>query len=270
MKISRWLRKSRLTQQLALLFTSAVLLLTTVLLMTLSFVSAATPYLGQKVVNVKEGFRYNFDYDVFGDINANTYSYGLGPLVGADWLAFDTSSLILKGTPAALDLGLLLISILAYNGPNVVHTATLNVKVNSVPTYNGDPLVTVVTAASGNFSYSIEVGTFDDADGDLLAFVAEIENCPKSVCDGPGNQLPDWLTFIEERQEFIGTPTAADRGVYDITVTAEDPFGFSVSAQVTIRLDNDAPALLPGLAEVGSTASTSALCSPTRRTTGGT
>ena len=81
--------------------------------------------------------------------------------------------------------------------------------------------------------FALSVGSFfaDGNAADVLAFAA--------------GALPGWLTFAAANASFSGTPTNADVGTTDITVTATDSQGSSVSDTfaVTVANVNDAPTL---------------------------
>ena len=79
---------------------------------------------------------------------------------------------------------------------------------------------------------------FTDSDGDTLSYTATLAD---------GTALPSWLTLNAVTGYFSGTPLQADVGTLDITVTATDPSGLSVSDTFTLTIKdvNDAPVITP-------------------------
>ena len=63
------------------------------------------------------------------------------------------------------------------------------------------------------FSYAFPANTFDDAEGDTLAYTAARPD---------GSTLPTWLTFTAATRTFSGTPGASDKGTVSVKVTASD------------------------------------------------
>ncbi|MBL91653.1 MAG: hypothetical protein CMH56_07545 [Myxococcales bacterium] len=64
-----------------------------------------------------------------------------------------------------------------------------------------------------------------------------------SAAQTDGSALPEWLSFDSDSQTFSGTPSNADRGVYDIRVTGTDSFGDTITDDFSIQvlLSNDPP-----------------------------
>lgn len=79
-------------------------------------------------------------------------------------------------------------------------------------------------------SLAIANDAFVDVDGDGLALTAAFTGA-------------DWLSFNDQINRFVGTPTNDDLGTVEITVTATDPDGASVTSQfsLTIINTNDTP-----------------------------
>lgn len=99
----------------------------------------------------------------------------------------------------------------------------------------GTPLVDQTAPEDSAFGIPLPAGTFVDADaGDTLTFSAVLVD---------GSPLPGWLSFNTATQGFSGTPTNDDVGALDITVTATDSGGLSVSDTFTLTVANvnDAP-----------------------------
>ncbi|MEL7038204.1 MAG: Ig-like domain-containing protein [Cyanobacteria bacterium J06592_8] len=77
------------------------------------------------------------------------------------------------------------------------------------------------------FVFTVPDNTFDDIDtGDILTLTA--------------SNLPSWLTFDVETRTFVGTPGRVDAGTVNITVTATDLQGATVSDSFDLSI-NDLP-----------------------------
>ncbi|MDF9400259.1 VCBS domain-containing protein [Vibrio sp. 1180_3] len=86
----------------------------------------------------------------------------------------------------------------------------------------------------GAFAFSVPAGTFDDIDAkDSLTLSA--------------GSLPGWLSFDPTTGTFTGTPTNSDVGTTQVTVTATDAHGATVSTafDLVVNNTNDAPTLNP-------------------------
>jgi hypothetical protein len=80
------------------------------------------------------------------------------------------------------------------------------------------------------FVFSVPAGTFIDADaGDALSLAVSLPN---------GDPLPAWLNFDAQAATFSGTPSNDDVGAIDLTVTATDVAGASVSDAFTLTTTN--------------------------------
>ena len=101
---------------------------------------------------------------------------------------------------------------------------------NSAPTV-ANAIPNQVATVGTTFSYSFPADTFDDPDGDTLAYEADLSD---------GSNLPTWLTFTGTTRTFSGTPQAADVGTVSVRVTASDGNGGSVADTFDIDV-NAAP-----------------------------
>ncbi len=93
------------------------------------------------------------------------------------------------------------------------------------------------------FTYQVASDAFTDPDvGDTLTYSATLSN---------GAALPTWLSFDAANRTFSGTPANGDVGAINVTVTATDTHGASVSDvfAITVANTNDAPTV--GVAIVG-------------------
>ncbi|WP_265991515.1 putative Ig domain-containing protein [Larkinella insperata] len=87
------------------------------------------------------------------------------------------------------------------------------------------------------FNYQFGIGSFTDADGDVLTYTASLEN---------NSALPAWLTFNATTRTFSGTPTSGTPASLTVKVTANDGKGGTVSDSFVITIvtpANSAPVL---------------------------
>ena len=109
---------------------------------------------------------------------------------------------------------------------NGVPAADNNSTVNAVPTLAAaipNQMATTGTA----FNYAFPSGTFSDANGDTLTYMAT----------KPDNAaLPTWLGFTAASRAFSGTPQAGDVGTVAVKVTANDGNGGTVSDTFNIEV----------------------------------
>ena len=95
---------------------------------------------------------------------------------------------------------------------------------NSAPSV-ANPIPDRTATVGTAFSFVFDPNTFSDPDGDLLTYVATGE-------DDAG------LTFNPSSRTFSGTPQATHAGQHDVTVTASDGNGNSVSDTFTINVED--------------------------------
>jgi cysteine-rich repeat protein len=119
-------------------------------------------------------------------------------------------------------------------------TITVHDANNEAP-YLVAPIADAFALQDEAFSLSVAAHFADDdaIKGDWLTFDATLDD---------GGPLPSWLSFDPLSVEFSGTPSAADSGDIDVTVTATDDFG-PLSVSDTFQLSStDVP--LPTILEV--------------------
>lgn len=186
----------------------------------------STPLVNQTAVE-DETFTFLIPGGTFTDIDANdtlTYSTSLanGDTL-PDWLAFDPYSQTFSGTPANDNVGSLDVTVTATDLSGASANSTFSITVENV---NDAPVVTIPLddqsiTEEETFTFHILDGAFTDVDaGDTLSYSAALAD---------GNPLPDWLTFDATTGTFSGTPTSNSIGNLDISVTALDTLGASVS-----------------------------------------
>lgn len=95
--------------------------------------------------------------------------------------------------------------------------------VNDAPVFTSTP----ITSATEDVAFRY-TATATDVDGDGLTFAA--------------TELPTWLSFNAATQELSGTPTNADVGTHDITLTVNDgTVTVEQSFTITVSNANDVP-----------------------------
>ena len=110
------------------------------------------------------------------------------------------------------------------------HSSPFDSQVVNVPP-NLNPTYTVSVPALGTedepFSLDLPSDLFQDADGDELTYSAVITG---------GDSLPAWLSFDATNTILSGTPTEADVGLLNLTITASDPFDQTASTTQEIQI----------------------------------
>ena len=196
--------------------------------------------------NEDESFSFEIPADAFDDPdlpydNLEELSYQVtqandSPLPG--WLHFNTETLVLSGTPTNDDVGTLSLKVTVSDRLGLSVFQTFNLVVNNV---NDNPAVdqgipNQETNEDELFSFNIPADAFEDIDGDVLTYSAELVS--GSALDTTG-----WLSF--DGTAFSGTPLNEHVGVYNIRVYAADSGGQATAAQTTFTITvlnvNDAP-----------------------------
>lgn len=179
--------------------------------------------------------------NTFADIDQGdllTYSAMLasGSLLPT-WLAFDSTTRTLSGTPLNSDVGALNIAVHATDrgGLSATDTFALTIQnVNDVPTV-AVPLTDQTVSEDTLLHVVVPTSTFADQDiDDVLTFSANLAN---------GAALPTWLSFNATTRTFSGTPDNAQVGSLDLRVTATDTGKLTASDVFALRVINvnDAP-----------------------------
>jgi Putative Ig domain/Dockerin type I domain len=137
------------------------------------------------------------------------------------WLQFNGSTGQFSGTPANGDVGNFQVLVRATDPAGASVSDTFQIMVNAVNT--PPQLVSPIPdqSASVGTPFTFDVTTFF-TDTDALSFTT--------------STLPTWLTFNSATQVFSGTPTAADVSSPNITVTATDTGGLTVSDTFAINV----------------------------------
>ncbi|MBI4190070.1 MAG: putative Ig domain-containing protein, partial [Betaproteobacteria bacterium] len=168
------------------------------------------------------------------------------------WLAFDTTTRTLTGTPVNADVGTVMIKVTATDTGNASVSDTFGltvVNVNDAPTLAVDvPNQSALEDTA--FNYQLSADSFQDVDaGDVLTLTA-------SRADG--SELPTWLAFDATTRTLTGTPVNTDVGTVMIKVTATDMANASAfdTFDLTVINTNDAPIVANGIASQAATEDT--------------
>ncbi len=162
------------------------------------------------------------DPDV-GDAIVYSVKMGDGSAVPS-WLAFDSSTRVLSGTPGAVDVGTLNFVLWGTDsyGLSVSTPVTMSVVVppNAAPALAA-ALPDQLALEGQAFSYVVSGSAFTDPDvGDSLSYTAKLAD---------GTALPAWLSFNAASHTFTGTPPVGSSGKVSVSVTATDTGSLSAS-----------------------------------------
>ena len=178
---------------------------------------------------VDEAFSYTFPANTFSDPDGHSLTYTAGM---PSWLSFTAATRTFAGTPRAGDEGTTNVTVTADDGNGGTVSDTFAVTVSAGP--NRPPTVANripnQTATEGSrFDYAFPANTFADLDNDPLTYAAA--------------GMPPWLSFAPAARRFSGTPREGDDGATDVTVTADDRRGGTVSDtfRITVSAANEVP-----------------------------
>jgi VCBS repeat-containing protein len=167
--------------------------------------------------------------------NAGTFAGTYGQLVlnvnGSYSYALNNSSLAVQSLAA----GQVVTEVFAYQATDgmIATPSTLAVTItgtNDAPVV-AIPLSNQTATETGTFTYRLPANTFTDIDqGDVLTYTATMAD---------GTALPAWLAFDASTLTFSSSQLAdGTAGLWDITVTAKDTSGASVSSGFTLDVAN--------------------------------
>ncbi len=130
------------------------------------------------------------------------------------WLTFNAEDGTLNGTPSSADVGDSVVSVTVTdgNGGSDTESFTLTVADNQAPV-----VVTEIPDVSQNEGEALNLdisGNFSDPDGQTLTFSGD---------------LPSWVSLDADSGVLTGTPENADVATTQVTITATDSEGLSVS-----------------------------------------
>ena len=181
---------------------------------------------------VGTAFTFTISAGTFTDSDGDTLTWSASNLPAG--LTFDAGTRVISGTPTTVSAPVVTVSV--DDGQGHTTSTTFSITVN--PPVNVAPVVAASIAnqtgtVGTQFNYTLSLGTFIDADGDVLTW---------SI-----NNLPAGLTFNTSTRIISGNPTTA--GVSVLTVTVNDGNGHSSSTQFSITID--APANVPPNVDAG-------------------
>ncbi|MGC1242924.1 MAG: putative Ig domain-containing protein [Chryseosolibacter sp.] len=189
---------------------------------------------------------FTFAVNTFTDANGDPLTYTAhltGGAVLPAWLSFNATTRAFTGTPTLAEVGTLDIQVNASDNQvsvsDVFRYTIIDPSVNQPPTVTNQ--ISDMAASVGVlFSFTFELNTFSDANGDSLRYSATLSN---------NNSLPAWLTFDGRTRTFQGTPQTPDISTIEIRLTASDGeetvsllFRINVESGVGIRINSGGPA----------------------------
>ncbi len=196
--------------------------------------------LSTQVVTVGEEFGLNLvEKGTFGDADGDELSYFANLSNGSplpSWLSFIGSEGVFSGTLDSGNHETLIVKVDASDGygGSASHTFSLNVA-NQLPQATLE-IPTQKAGINNPFIYEVPQDLFVDPEGDpIVAYRSYSE----------GGVLPNWLEFQMDKFRFEGYPAESDKGIWDITLEAEDSYGGVGSTTFAISVaefgDNRAP-----------------------------
>ncbi|MBW4679740.1 MAG: putative Ig domain-containing protein [Microcoleus vaginatus WJT46-NPBG5] len=182
-------------------------------------------------------FNFTFAGTTFNDPDGNPLTYTAKLTNGAilpAWLTFNPATRTFSGTPTNEDVGTLSIEVEASDGNGGRVSETFNLEIDNVnnPPTVVNPIAELNTPENSVFNFTFVGTTFNDPDGDSLAYTATLTG---------GAPLPAWLTFNPATRTFSGTPTDGDVGTLSIDVKASDGNGGTATDTFNLVIDNIDP-----------------------------
>jgi len=194
-------------------------------------------------------FSYQIPANTFNDVDpGETLSWAAelpdGNPLPAAWMSFAADTHTLTAAPENPQVGTIdiRITVTDSSSESVSDIFTLTVtNVNDAP-HVASAIPDQSTAEDSAFSFTFAANAFDDIDGDVLSYSADLAD---------DSALPIWLGFNAGTRTFSGTPANADVAVLQVRVTADDSNGGTVSDIFTLTVSNtnDAPTLANAIAD---------------------
>ncbi len=171
----------------------------------------------------------------FSDPDGDPLSYSASLADGSalpSWLSFDAATRTFSGTPDNQAVGILQLQVTVSDGKGGTASQTFALEItntNDAPEV-GVPLQPYEVVEGAAFSYIVGSNAFVDIDkGDQLTL---------SATGAGGAPIPDWLSFDPATGVFTGTPPAGSAQNLEITVTATDQAGASISQLLTLVIQD--------------------------------
>ncbi|UBB16003.1 putative Ig domain-containing protein [Comamonas odontotermitis] len=171
----------------------------------------------------------------FSDPDGDPLSYSASLADGSalpSWLSFDAATRTFSGTPDNQAVGILQLQVTVSDGKGGTANQTFALEItntNDAPEV-GAPLQPYEVVEGAAFSYIVGSNAFVDIDkGDALTL---------SATGAGGAAIPGWLSFDPATGVFTGTPPAGSAQNLEITVTATDQAGASISQLLTLVIQD--------------------------------
>ncbi|MEJ5129189.1 putative Ig domain-containing protein, partial [Comamonas sp. MYb21] len=167
----------------------------------------------------------------FSDPDGDSLSYSASLADGSalpSWLSFDAATRTFSGTPDNQAVGSLQLRVTVSDGKGGTASQTFALEItntNDAPEV-GAPLLPYEVVEGEAFSYIVGSNAFVDIDKDDVLTL--------SATSAGGAVIPGWLSFDPATGVFTGTPPAGGAQSLEITVTATDQAGASVSQLLTL------------------------------------
>lgn len=140
------------------------------------------------------------------------------------WLSFmdqGNNTATLSGTPTITDLGTSTVRLQAVDTTNLSSTVSFSLRVAAPPKFTSTP----ITTATQDLAYNYQITAADPEVGDSLVISATTR--------------PTWLTVVDKGDgtaTLSGTPTGADVGSHEVSLTVTDSAALSDSQAFTINV----------------------------------
>ena len=143
------------------------------------------------------------------------------------WLSFNGFSAAFAGIPQGTDTGNFTIVLSATDNIAGTVNTTFGLLVVYTPVLN-QPLTNQVVEIGSPYQWTVPQNTFLNPNGGVLIYSAQWSG---------QTALPAWLNFNKTTRQFYGTPGAADKNQYPLSVTAVDAYGGQVNAAYTLVVE---------------------------------
>ncbi len=169
-------------------------------------------------------FSYTIPANTFTDADAQSFSYSATGLPAG--LSLNAGAGTITGTPSASGVSSVTITATDTGSASVGSPLTITINANTAPAFSGT-LASATATVGSVFSYTLPTGSFTDANGQTLSYVA--------------TGLPAGLSLNTTNGAITGTPSAS--GTSSVTITATDTGNASANSSFSITVNaNTAPA----------------------------